>query len=976
MSDDRSIGNALGKADGEILALERQVAAARGKLGLQHDAALYEALSAAEIRAERELAEWIRTQRRKQRRRAVVEELAAERRDRRAGAQIRRTDEADARWHRKALAARRRVDSPDARLAQLYRRAEWSSRALIGVVVLGMLWAGVNVQRNLVPSGDMTDPLYWLSYGIEAMISIPIIVIMIAATTAARWGRELQRGKVIVFELALLGTTVALNAGPHLAAGSYGRAAEYAIAPVMVGVVIWLHAWVAARYATLIEAASIELPTYTPAERVSPDLPAPTEFRVRPPELADSPAPLSTHEPIAEPPATDQAAIAPEQLTPATSMEPAGEHPGTAPEHTHTIVPAHRAAEPASATTATDQLGTTANTATTIGKSGTTAAQITSAFEQAPSPAEPSIAATEKASAAAHLATTTAAHSITATTQSVPAVGHSDATEHPPRTAEHFRTTTATAQLDSEADPATTIDRRDATAGHTAPEGARATSPAETGIAATEAIPTEHVGADALATTTPEQPTTAAAAGNVSAATAADQLGTTANTATTIGESGTTAAQIGPEVERAASPAETGVTSTEKASVETQLAVTAQARVAVERSEATEGTHHAAVGVSETSATERFCAEAGHVSASSAQRDTVFAHADPAAALTGGGQVVASADASLAASAPGSTSTRVGAAGVPSAADGRAVGEQVGPSAAGVRGVGEQVASGDGFDGEMAGGEAVERTDGVRAMAEKSIAPGTFELIHQVAVDHRRNGADRGTRGNGSTRRRIPVAAAQSPAGDATGTDPVLEATAHADSVARDPNGDTAGRDAAAVPTAPQPRLTEPEQLTLTTEPEPTEPASTRRKSAAPKRTEPAPAQRESAEPAATQDTRRRPSTAASTALSAQTAEELDNEPPSPNDLAPTDHPAPPDDLDTLVTDFDYDDTEVRALARQIAHRSPLRLTLAQIEEILELTDQSWSAPSIGAEVGVSGNTVTNIVEFARKIRHPYAFTG
>ncbi|WP_433661664.1 hypothetical protein ACQPW1_05490 [Nocardia sp. CA-128927] len=251
MRDEQSTGSS------EIAALAQRVETARGKLPLQHDAALFEVLSESEIGAERELAEWVRAQRRKQRRRSVEEELAAEKRDRRSAAVIRRSDEADERWHRRALAARRRVSSEDARLAQLYRRAEWSSRALIAVVVLGMVWAGVNVQHNLVPSGDMSDPLYWLSYGIEAMISIPIITIMVAATTAARWGRELARGKVVFFETALLGTTIALNAGPHLASGSFGRAAEYAIAPVMVGVVIWLHAWVSARYALLIDGAPV-----------------------------------------------------------------------------------------------------------------------------------------------------------------------------------------------------------------------------------------------------------------------------------------------------------------------------------------------------------------------------------------------------------------------------------------------------------------------------------------------------------------------------------------------------------------------------------------------------------------------------------------------------------------------------------------------------------------------------------------------
>ncbi|MFR9752306.1 hypothetical protein ACL02S_14890 [Nocardia sp. 004] len=286
---DVSNSNAV-TANTEIAALAQQVETARGKLPLQLDPALLEVLSEREIAAERELAEWIRAQRRAQRRREIEAELAAEKRDRKSAAALRRRDEADARWHRRAVAARRRVSSADARLAQLYRRAEWSSRALIAVVVLGMAWAGVNVQRNLVPSGDMSDPLYWLSYGIEAMISIPIITIMIVATTAARWGRELPRGKVIFFEVALLGTTVALNTGPHLATGQFGRAAEYAIAPVMVGVVIWLHAWVSARYAMLIDSA----PMTHLGSGSSPIEPTPTpkmpDSRYDPQLDADTPA--------------------------------------------------------------------------------------------------------------------------------------------------------------------------------------------------------------------------------------------------------------------------------------------------------------------------------------------------------------------------------------------------------------------------------------------------------------------------------------------------------------------------------------------------------------------------------------------------------------------------------------------------------------------------------------------------------------
>src|SRR5690349_19408428 len=62
----------------ELNALARRVATARGKLPLQADPALFAELSDREIAAERDLAEWIRTQRRRQRKRAVTAQLSAE----------------------------------------------------------------------------------------------------------------------------------------------------------------------------------------------------------------------------------------------------------------------------------------------------------------------------------------------------------------------------------------------------------------------------------------------------------------------------------------------------------------------------------------------------------------------------------------------------------------------------------------------------------------------------------------------------------------------------------------------------------------------------------------------------------------------------------------------------------------------------------------------------------------------------------
>lgn len=235
-----------------VEALDQRVRIAEGRVALQGHPALLAELSDEEMKAERELAEWERARRRKHRRGEVRRELARDGKDVAAVEQIHDEQAKDQLWHRRAIAARKRVTSPDARLAKLYRRAELSSRALIAVVAIGMLWSAVNIQRNLVPDNDMTNPLYWLSYGVESLLSVPLIVIMVQATTAAMWGREISRGRIVLMEVGLLLVNIGLNAGPHLVDGHLRKAVEYAVAPTMVGVVIWLHAWTSAQYADLI----------------------------------------------------------------------------------------------------------------------------------------------------------------------------------------------------------------------------------------------------------------------------------------------------------------------------------------------------------------------------------------------------------------------------------------------------------------------------------------------------------------------------------------------------------------------------------------------------------------------------------------------------------------------------------------------------------------------------------------------------
>lgn len=259
----RSRGRRADALDPDELA--RRLAAAKACLPSLQDPALYDVIDEGELAAEQRLHRWIRARARSDRQSEVRRERASNNRSRRIAERIRVNEQRELRWHARARAERRRATSADALEGMLHRRATWSSLRLRAVIVVGLVWSAVNVGRNLAPEGRPAGASWWvlwlLSFGIEAMISVPILEVMAQAATAARLGVTVERRRILLFEACLLTATVGLNSGPHLAAGNFGRAAEYAVAPVMVVVLMWLHAWLAARYARLINMVS---PTGTP----------------------------------------------------------------------------------------------------------------------------------------------------------------------------------------------------------------------------------------------------------------------------------------------------------------------------------------------------------------------------------------------------------------------------------------------------------------------------------------------------------------------------------------------------------------------------------------------------------------------------------------------------------------------------------------------------------------------------------------
>ncbi len=241
-------------------------------MAYQFDPALTEVLSEDELHAERSLAERIRVEDRDQRWKQVQATAAAADRARMTAEEIEKADMRDLLVARKAIAAQRRESSPHAKLASLYRNRTWSLRALAGVVGAGMLWSAVNVQHNIAPGGP-SDPLFWFSYLLEAMISVCLIVIMVGTNKVAEWGILDSRWQVLVAEIALLGLTVGLNTYPYVRSGDWYGVAVHAVAPIMIGVALLIHNAASQRYGLAIYRATESLRDLPdPGEQISQKL--------------------------------------------------------------------------------------------------------------------------------------------------------------------------------------------------------------------------------------------------------------------------------------------------------------------------------------------------------------------------------------------------------------------------------------------------------------------------------------------------------------------------------------------------------------------------------------------------------------------------------------------------------------------------------------------------------------------------------
>jgi len=150
----------------------------------------------------------------------------------------------DRRWHIRAERTRRRLTSTDARIATQIRSATRWSNVLIALMVVGLVYTGFVVQRNFVPSGDKSDPIYWLALGLEAMCSVALMALMrfdarlgLAGIQRTTW--EAVRGWAV--KGVLLGASLLAAAGPSIAAGDVMGMVRTGWAAVLVAGVLLIH---------------------------------------------------------------------------------------------------------------------------------------------------------------------------------------------------------------------------------------------------------------------------------------------------------------------------------------------------------------------------------------------------------------------------------------------------------------------------------------------------------------------------------------------------------------------------------------------------------------------------------------------------------------------------------------------------------------------------------------------------------------
>lgn len=219
--------------------LEAELAEAARLVPIQSNPLLAERMSPRERRAQARAASKVRNA---TRRAWEAEQLAQVRRGVRAqklAIELENRRAADERWHQRAESERQRLTSPSVRMGRLARSIRMRRIVFLAVAYVGIAWGAFNVHDILVAAFDFkrADGLYWLSYGLEPLLTVPLVQMMWDRATMASWGRALSWRRawpVYLVEAGLLLGATAIATVPRLGDGK--TAMLFLVAPVMIAV--------------------------------------------------------------------------------------------------------------------------------------------------------------------------------------------------------------------------------------------------------------------------------------------------------------------------------------------------------------------------------------------------------------------------------------------------------------------------------------------------------------------------------------------------------------------------------------------------------------------------------------------------------------------------------------------------------------------------------------------------------------------
>lgn len=219
--------------------LAEQLGEAQDRLALQDDPALVQAKTPDEVAQEQRTQREIRSAFRNEERNRALAQVQACVAERELATDLRKHEHSDTLWFRRARSEAQRLASLSSRTARLYRSYQRQKLALMATALLGILWGAVNVQQGIIQwqSLDATHLLWYLSLGLEPLVTVPLVVLMTYQATLAEEGQQTRwrdQFPLRLVEASLLLMACAMNVAPHRGEGA--TALLYLVPPVMITV--------------------------------------------------------------------------------------------------------------------------------------------------------------------------------------------------------------------------------------------------------------------------------------------------------------------------------------------------------------------------------------------------------------------------------------------------------------------------------------------------------------------------------------------------------------------------------------------------------------------------------------------------------------------------------------------------------------------------------------------------------------------